>query len=247
MLTVVLFSIIPCLLFFVVPNTYALFKNVSSDALFQLKNEVQMLDFRSEYDREIFGYISGSILVPQGLNEDEIENFIESNIKENIPLVVISDYQDDAAIPENIVIDSKNYYYLGNIKAWIQSGGKIEYPKIINYQALYDSIVGDISTIPVILIDVRSPIEISTQKSLPTAHNIPISKIEKAFQKSNQEFKIDHGFEKPSKDYPNVILTCRSGRRAKFADVLLKKLGYNKLRIYEGSYLDWTANDGPLV
>ena len=41
MLTVVLFSIIPCLLFFVVPNTYALFKNVSSDALFQLKNEVQ--------------------------------------------------------------------------------------------------------------------------------------------------------------------------------------------------------------
>ena len=61
MLTVVLFSIIPCLLFFVVPNTYALFKNVSSDALFELKNEVQMLDFRSEYDREIFGYISGSI------------------------------------------------------------------------------------------------------------------------------------------------------------------------------------------
>ena len=99
----------------------------------------------------------GSILVPQGLNEDEIENFIErylchlaipipfhilrnystfSNIKENIPLVVISDYQDDAAIPEDIVIDSKNYYYLGNIKAWIQSGGKIEYPKIINYQVI---------------------------------------------------------------------------------------------------------------
>ena len=59
-----------------------------------------------------------------------------SNTKENIPLVVISDYQDDAAIPEDIVIDSKNYYYLGNIKAWIQSGGKIEYPKIINYQVI---------------------------------------------------------------------------------------------------------------
>ena len=59
MLTVVLFSIIPC--FFVVP-TYALFKNVSTDALIELKNEVQMLDFRSEYHREIYGYISGSIL-----------------------------------------------------------------------------------------------------------------------------------------------------------------------------------------
>ena len=59
-----------------------------------------------------------------------------SNIKENKPLVVISDYQDDAAIPEDIVIDSKNYYYLGNIKAWIQSGGKIEYPKNINYQVI---------------------------------------------------------------------------------------------------------------
>ena len=224
-----------------------------------------------------------------------------SNIKDNIPLVVISYNQDDAAIPEDIINDSKNYHYSGNIKAWVQSGGKIEYPKNINFQvifpsffvsnmgpkfsflvqffdieltsalfknghqlhryylnifnffqALYDSIVNDISTIdistiPVILIDVRSPIEINTQKSLPTAHNIPISKIEKAFQKSNQDFKIDHGFEKPSKDYPNVILTCRSGRRVKFADVLLKKLGYNKLRIYEGSYLDWTANDGPLV
>ena len=60
MMTVVLFiSIIPC--FFVVP-TYALFNNVSSDGLFQLKNAVQMIDLRSDYDREVYGYISGSIL-----------------------------------------------------------------------------------------------------------------------------------------------------------------------------------------
>ena len=92
----------------------------------------------------------------------------------------------------------------GELPSTLKIGGKKIF--ILNFfQALCDSIVGDISTIPVILIDVRSPIEISTQKSLPTAHNIPISKIEKAFQKSNQEFKIDHGFEKPSKDYPNVI------------------------------------------
>ena len=113
-------------------------------------------------------------------------------------------------------------------------------------QALYDSLSG-LSTYPVILIDVRSPIEIKTQKALPSAHNIPIDKIERAFQKSDDQFKIDHGFPKPSKDYPNVILTCKSGGRAKFAEKLLSKIGYGKLRIYEGSYNDWVANNGPLV
>ena len=92
-----------------------------------------------------------------------------------------------------------------------------------------------------------APIEIKTQKALPTAHNIPIDKIERAFQKSDDQFKIDHGFPKPSKDYPNVILTCKSGGRAKFAEKLLSKIGYGKLRIYEGSYNDWVANNGPLV
>ena len=115
-------------------------------------------------------------------------------------------------------------------------------------QPLYDSIDSQTATsYPVILIDVRSPIEISKQGALPTAHNIEISKIEKAFLKSDEQFKIDHGFEKPTKDYPNVVLTCKSGGRAKFAESILKKIGYSKLRIYEGSWNDWTTHQGPLV
>ena len=115
-------------------------------------------------------------------------------------------------------------------------------------QPLYDSIDSQTATsYPVILIDVRSPIEISKQGALPTAHNIEISKIEKAFLKSDEQFKIDHGFDKPTKDYPNVVLTCKSGGRAKFAESILKKIGYSKLRVYEGSWNDWTTHQGPLV
>ena len=50
-------------------------------------------------------------------------------------------HNDDAVIPEDIVNDSKNYYYLDlkyyALDAWVQLGGKIEYPKNIKFQVFF--------------------------------------------------------------------------------------------------------------
>ena len=67
-----------------------------------------------------------------------------------------------------------------------------------------------------------------------------------AFMLSDADFLAAYGLEKPSKNHENVVLTCKAGGRAKYARTLLKKQGYNKLRVYEGSFIDWTANNGPI-
>ena len=104
------------------------------------------------------------------------------------------------------------------------------------------------SSIPVTLIDVRSEPEIITNGALPKAINIPIAKIAQVMSGLDpKRFKSIYGVEKPTKENQNVILSCRSGGRARAADRILQKLGYNKLRVYEGSFLDWKAKDGPLV
>ena len=104
------------------------------------------------------------------------------------------------------------------------------------------------SSIPVTLIDVRSEPEIVTNGALPKAINIPIAKIAEVMSNfSPKRFKSLYGVEKPTKDDQNVILSCRSGGRARAAERILQKLGYNKLRVYEGSFLDWKANNGPLI
>ena len=112
---------------------------------------------------------------------------------------------------------------------------------------MLDSLNGK-SSIPVTLIDVRSEPEIVANGALPNAINIPIAKIAQVMADTDpKRFKSIYGVEKPTKKDQNVILTCRSGGRARAAERMLKKLGYDKLRVYEGSFLDWKANNGPLL
>ena len=96
------------------------------------------------------------------------------------------------------------------------------------------------------LIDVRTERELNVDGKIPGSHNIPIAKIVSAFKLKNDEFLQKYGFEKPSKDYLNVVLTCQVGGRANFARKLLQKEGYNHLRVYEGSFLDWSEKDGQI-
>ena len=102
------------------------------------------------------------------------------------------------------------------------------------------------STVPVVVIDVRTERELKADGKLPGSHNIPIAKIADAFELSSNDFFKKFGFEKPSKNHKNVVFTCQIGGRAKFARKLLQKQGYNYLRVYEGSFVDWTKNNGPL-
>ena len=105
---------------------------------------------------------------------------------------------------------------------------------------------GGESTIPVVVIDVRTERELNADGKIPGSHNIPIAKIKEAFKMPENEFFQKYGFKKPSKSYQNVVLTCQVGGRANFARKLLEKQDYNHLRVYEGSFLDWSDNNGPI-
>ena len=114
-------------------------------------------------------------------------------------------------------------------------------------QALLDSL-DEKSSMPVTLIDVRSGAEILSSGAIPGSINIPIAKISQVMLNMDEtRFKNVYGREKPKKETENVVLTCRSGARARAAERILNKVGYKKLRVYEGSFLDWKANNGPLV
>ncbi len=76
-----------------------------------------------------------------------------------------------------------------------------------------------------------------------------------------------YGFDRPSAERKDVVLTCRSGRRIRVADRILKRyicylrgeeeeslqsmdisparrLGYGNLRLYSGSFKDWVRRGG---
>lgn len=57
-----------------------------------------------------------------------------------------------------------------------------------------------------------------------------VPELEEAFNKSNEEFSAKYGFPKPAKDATNVVIGCRSGKRAASAIGVLEKLGYSSLK-----------------
>jgi len=98
----------------------------------------------------------------------------------------------------------------------------------------------------VIIIDVRTQGELAETGKIPGSFNVPVQKIKDAFSmETSEDFQEDYGFVKPGLDQP-FVLTCRSGRRARRAYKILVQMGYSKIRVYDGSWLDWTAKDGPI-
>ena len=99
------------------------------------------------------------------------------------------------------------------------------------------------------IIDVRSRQDVESKGMLPKSFNVPVNEIlgqSKAFELSDQEFKLKYGHNKPSKNEYFVIL-CTRGVRAKSVANQLKSLGYSNVIVYPGSFDDWVAKGGFLV
>ena len=56
---------------------YVQAQNISTVELLESQDEVKIIDLRSQYHREVEGYIPGSLLVPNDLDKEEIETFIK--------------------------------------------------------------------------------------------------------------------------------------------------------------------------
>ncbi len=60
--------------------------------------------------------------------------------------------------------------------------------------------------------------------------NFTVTDLEEAFKLNGEDFVFKYGFPKPSKDASNLVIGCRSGRRAMTAVETLNKMGYNSIR-----------------
>jgi rhodanese-related sulfurtransferase len=91
-----------------------------------------------------------------------------------------------------------------------------------------------------VLIDVREKSELA-YGTIPSAKNVPCSELESAEKLSQKDFKKKYGFPK-FKHEDNIIIYCRSGRRAAKATEFLNKRSYHA-RNYKGSILEWSKID----
>lgn len=113
--------------------------------------------------------------------------------------------------------------------------------KDINFATLYSSL----SKLNVV--DIRSPDELELFGMIPGTKNLPLQELNAALDLTAEAFQAKYGFPKLSPDDDTLVLTCRSGRRVRMADQILKSRGFTKHRIYYGSFLDWVMKGGPVV
>ena len=221
-------------------------------------DSLKLLDFRTSKEREILGYITGSILVAEFLTPDNVRN------NENLDLDGIS-YKSKEDNDKNIIFVStkekskdvlkmltllgyqhnKNVMngYFEGLDNWKSAGGALDYPRDIHYQALKEYLKLDSP----FLIDVRNRSELNSPGQIPGSVCVPLHEIlHGAFELPSRDFKERYGFEKPTKSSV-LVLTCRSGRRILVAENYLKSYEYQNIRVYPGSFKDWVVNGGEIV
>ncbi|KZT51063.1 Rhodanese-like protein [Calocera cornea HHB12733] len=93
----------------------------------------------------------------------------------------------------------------------------------------------------ILLIDVREPPEIA-QGSIPSSVALPLSELKDALRLSPAAFRARYGFEMPEKQ-KQIIFYCRSGKRSLTACDLAVRAGWQGVRNYDGSWLDWVRRE----
>ena len=95
----------------------------------------------------------------------------------------------------------------------------------------------------VILLDVRRFDEYQTEGKIPTAILFPHTDnfYGDGTFKDTQATRLDY-LDEGIKPEDQIIIYCRSGMRAAASFLKLYDSGYTNLKLYDGSYLEWSAN-----
>ncbi len=91
------------------------------------------------------------------------------------------------------------------------------------------------------VVDVRGAAEIARDGALPGAANIPLGEVQAALARPEQWPERYGVARAPARD-EEVILSCRSGVRARVAAEMFRQAGYVRATVYDGSYLDYAAH-----
>eukprot|EP00095_Tigriopus_kingsejongensis_P006216 maker-scaffold666_size115941-snap-gene-0.9 protein:Tk06216 transcript:maker-scaffold666_size115941-snap-gene-0.9-mRNA-1 annotation:"heat shock protein 67b2" len=209
--------------------------------------QVRIFDARSDFEREMEGYITGSELLPMDeifSEEDRPDmNELELVAGDTRKAVYVSSPGFEARKAESVLKtlgfeDAR--CFLEGIPTWIQNNGTYELPRFVKFKALNTLLNED----KILLIDVRNRSELNTVGQIPKSVCLPLHEVDLAFELPDEEFEERYQFPKPDGSRKDIVLTCRSGRRVLVADSLLKAKGYPHLRIYSGSFKDWVKQQG---
>ena len=97
------------------------------------------------------------------------------------------------------------------------------------------------------MIDVRNPDELRSEGKIPKSKNVPLPFIVRGdFELNSNVFKTIYGFPKPMFT-DEIVVVCKTGKRALRAAELLARLGYMNLKVYLGGIEDWRKNGGKLI
>jgi len=90
------------------------------------------------------------------------------------------------------------------------------------------------------LLDVRKIDEVAEYGIIPGAQILPVDDIETAMKLPIGAFKVKYRFDPPADRTENIIVYCRSGKRAdRAAKILRDKFGFKNLVNYKGSWAEW--------
>ncbi|XP_048588284.1 thiosulfate:glutathione sulfurtransferase [Nematostella vectensis] len=89
------------------------------------------------------------------------------------------------------------------------------------------------------LFDVRSREEIMQSGEIPMAVNIPLSDIASAFSLTPEKFEQTYRVPMPKKTDNNIVIHCRSGRRAERAMEILREHGFTGTHNFTGGWTEW--------
>ncbi|XP_042203192.1 rhodanese domain-containing protein CG4456-like [Homarus americanus] len=109
----------------------------------------------------------------------------------------------------------------------------------------YEELSGCLSEVRIV--DVRKREEVKEQGQIPGSHVLPVQELEESLSLSEDNFKTKYGFPKLSPQDPNLVISCRSGRRVGLAQEVLNTKGFTKHKLYYGSFLDWTEKGGSII
>lgn len=101
----------------------------------------------------------------------------------------------------------------------------------------------------------REPAELTATGIIPGAVSVPLASQPDAYFLSPEEFETRFGYPKPGYETAEleaggegkeIVFYCRAGVRAKAAAQLAVQAGYDpaRIRVYDGSWLDWTDKGG---
>ena len=98
-----------------------------------------------------------------------------------------------------------------------------------------------------IVIDVRNGMELLLEGQIPKTKNIPLQFIIRGdFELDSQIFEELHGFKKP-RLIDDIVVLCKTGKRALRAAEILAQFGYIHVSVYPGGIQDWRKNGGWLI